>query len=322
MAVALLIGGIYLFASDTWLAISTDLAAQWAPDKTDLEVIVFIKGLVNALIMAGGLVGLLYPLFRQIAADGKLHRQEEEALLAAERRAMAGVLSLSVVHDCNNLLTIAQGYSELLLRKEPQLDEGVSNALKRLTNSLEQLTLASSRMLTMGRRSVATTAMKLDLSSFVRESLILVRSHEQVRSCELEFFERGPVPTVLVPAMVHDTVLNLVLNAAEACGAKGTIQVRVEACEQWSILEVHDNGPGVSREDRQRIFETFYTTKKAGSGLGLVSVRACVDAHEGHITVARSPLGGALFRIELPREAVRLDAPGRAASGGTGVAEA
>jgi signal transduction histidine kinase len=64
-------------------------------------------------------------------------------------------------------------------------------------------------------------------------------------------------------------------------------------------LEVHDNGPGIPVAERQRIFEPFFTTKADGTGLGLMSVKACAEVHHGHVTVQASPLGGACFVVEM-----------------------
>ena len=68
------------------------------------------------------------------------------------------------------------------------------------------------------------------------------------------------------------------------------------------LLEVADSGPGVGDDDRERIFEPFYTTKAdgKGTGLGLPIVRNIVEQHRGQITVGRSDLGGAAFRVVLP----------------------
>jgi signal transduction histidine kinase len=102
------------------------------------------------------------------------------------------------------------------------------------------------------------------------------------------------------PITLHRSVLNLVLNAADAVEGRGIIEVRLSASGPQAVLEVHDNGPGIPEDQRRRIFEAFYTTKAMGTGLGLLSVKACADEHHGHVEVLSSPLGGALFRLTLP----------------------
>jgi signal transduction histidine kinase len=70
-----------------------------------------------------------------------------------------------------------------------------------------------------------------------------------------------------------------------------------------AALEVADDGPGLSQEAREHLFEPFFTTKPNGTGLGLPTSRRFVEAHGGTIDVARSDLGGALFRVRLPLDA-------------------
>jgi signal transduction histidine kinase len=92
-------------------------------------------------------------------------------------------------------------------------------------------------------------------------------------------------------------VINLLDNAV-AAGPPVTVTVRRERGRL--ILEVADRGPGVDEDDRDRIFEPFFTGKTQGTGLGLAVVRRVVELHHGTIAVYPNPGGGALFRAEIP----------------------
>ena len=105
-----------------------------------------------------------------------------------------------------------------------------------------------------------------------------------------------PLDEVLVDRMI----LNLVLNAADATKGAGKIDLRIRRKDRQVILELHDNGPGVPDQAREAIFDPFYSSKTNGLGLGLLSVRACAEAHGGSVEVKPSDLGGACFRITLP----------------------
>jgi signal transduction histidine kinase len=95
-------------------------------------------------------------------------------------------------------------------------------------------------------------------------------------------------------------VVNLVKNAVEA---GHTVRVRARAQNGEAVLEVADDGPGLSPDARQHLFEPFFTTKPNGTGLGLPTSRRYVEAHGGTIEAAVAPdLGGALFRVRIPRE--------------------
>jgi signal transduction histidine kinase len=97
-------------------------------------------------------------------------------------------------------------------------------------------------------------------------------------------------------------LLNLIKNAEEAVKDRGAIQLRVRAINQSAILEVQDSGPGVRPEDRERIFEPYFTTKAAGTGLGLAIARRICQEHGGRLEVDGVSEGGAVFRVVLPLE--------------------
>jgi len=95
--------------------------------------------------------------------------------------------------------------------------------------------------------------------------------------------------------------LNLFINAAQAMGQEGRIDVRVATNSDWCDVTVTDTGPGLTEEVRARMFEPFFTTKHRGSGLGLPTAKRIVDLHGGEIT-ADSPAGsGAVIKVRLPR---------------------
>ncbi len=102
--------------------------------------------------------------------------------------------------------------------------------------------------------------------------------------------------------MMKRGVDNLVRNAVQACRGveDGRVVVRARRERKIAILEVSDNGPGVPQEDRDRVFDPYFTTKTDGTGLGLPIVKKVVLEHEGDIECVASETGGACFRIRLP----------------------
>jgi two-component system sensor histidine kinase HydH len=96
--------------------------------------------------------------------------------------------------------------------------------------------------------------------------------------------------------------MNLILNSAEATGNSGEILVRLKEDNGTVFLEVHDNGPGISEEIKENIFNPFFTTKKNGNGLGLLSLKIFADQHNGSIDISNSYLGGACFSISFPKK--------------------
>jgi signal transduction histidine kinase len=93
---------------------------------------------------------------------------------------------------------------------------------------------------------------------------------------------------------------NLVANALEAMPDGGTLAVKTRAVGEGVALEVSDTGPGLTEEQRTRLFTPYYTTKKGGTGLGLAIVQGIVSDHGGRIQVESAPGAGTTFTLVLP----------------------
>jgi len=105
------------------------------------------------------------------------------------------------------------------------------------------------------------------------------------------------------PDLLHRAVQNLVLNALDAMPAGGTLTIRTaqrDGPARCALLEVSDTGTGLTKEECERLFTPYYTTKQHGTGLGLAIVQSVVSDHGGKISVESDPGRGSTFRIELP----------------------
>jgi two-component system nitrogen regulation sensor histidine kinase GlnL len=113
-------------------------------------------------------------------------------------------------------------------------------------------------------------------------------------------------------ALLTRLFLNLVKNAAEAVPQNGKIAISCKIASDyhlhnpgkkpipWVVVNITDDGPGISPEERERIFTPFYTTKQQGSGLGLATCQKIVGSHQGFISVKSKPDEGTTFRVSLP----------------------
>jgi len=114
-----------------------------------------------------------------------------------------------------------------------------------------------------------------------------------------------PIRVRMDPMMLKRGVDNILRNAIQAVyeahpSGGGRVFVRVYATEAAGFIEVRDNGPGISKENWDRVFDPYYTSRAEGTGLGLAIVKKVVLEHGGEVRLDRAPEGGARFRIELP----------------------
>ena len=94
--------------------------------------------------------------------------------------------------------------------------------------------------------------------------------------------------------------LNLVTNALQSVKDGGHVRVVTEVRDRRALLEVADDGPGIRKEVKERLFEPFFTTRENGTGLGLFVSYGIVERHGGRIEVDDAPGGGARFRVSFP----------------------
>jgi signal transduction histidine kinase len=109
---------------------------------------------------------------------------------------------------------------------------------------------------------------------------------------------------VVDPALIEQVLVNLLVNACEASPEGERVELHASADEQAVRFEVRDHGPGLSQEQRERLFRPFFTTKPHGHGLGLAVSRNIVLEHGGRIEADAAPGGGAIFKVTLPRREV------------------
>jgi len=234
----------------------------------------------------------------------------DELKARTERFEAVATLSASLAHEIKNpLASIRSAVEQLSRGKLSDEDRGVLERLvlgesDRLSRLLSEFLDYSG--LGMGNRE------RLDLHALVRGCLLVAKQHPDLKGVDVvATLDDGPIWLVGDTDLLHRALFNLVLNGAQSVGAGGRILVTLEnepermrprgtQVERPIRLTVTDNGPGIPEDERMRIFDPFYTTKGAGSGLGLAVVHRAVEAHAGVIFVDDGNEGGAEFVIFLP----------------------
>ena len=239
-------------------------------------------------------------------------RLAREQLARAQKIEAVGLLAGGIAHDFNNILTTIIGAVHLAVM---DAEEGSD-----LAGEVEQIDIAARRaqslvgqLLVFARRQPGIAA-PTDISGVISEVTRLMRAAIPP-VIRLKSADNGdPVSALADPTHLHQILMNLVGNAAEAIGEKGgeitiTAQTLAAAPEGlparpggWVELVVADNGPGMSVETKDRLFDAFFTTKPIGkgTGLGLAVVHGLVEEIGGHISVQSAPGAGARFSIILP----------------------
>jgi signal transduction histidine kinase len=229
----------------------------------------------------------------------------QQQIVRAERLATLGELAAGVVHELNNPLTSITVYAEYLVRKlESQGTEQADLEKLRRIGASAQRILRFSRDLVQYARPSGKESESVDVSSVVRQSVSICDHLVERGGIALSVEVDPELPVIqAVGGQLEQVLINLITNAVHAVDTGGKVIVRAAPeGPAHIVIEVADSGPGVPEADRDRIFEPFFTTKPdgKGTGLGLPIVRNIVDQHHGQISVTRSDLGGAAFRVVIP----------------------
>ncbi len=297
--VALALALIYLAVCVLYIVVSDRWAARLAAASDHYQTLQTVKG-VSFVVLTSALIFVLsISLLRRIARDQRQLLNHQQALVASERRAAAGLLANAVAHDMNNVLTVGMANVELL-RSHATLDAAGSDMLRDIGLSFERMHELTRRMSRTGQHRSEAITPDADLADIVRREIRFMRRHQSAQHCQIDYAGPDHQRMPLHDAAIRELLENLLLNAAEATQGRGRIDVRILPGPEEVVLEVHDNGPGIPKDRRLQVFEPLFTTKPNGMGLGLLSVKAAVKKHMGRVDVTDSPLGGACFRVILP----------------------
>ncbi|MBZ0154355.1 MAG: HAMP domain-containing histidine kinase [Planctomycetes bacterium] len=289
----------YGLVATIYIVVSSRLAAEHAASVEEMQRIETIKGIVYVLVtMLAVFVACGFAL-RRMAHDAHELLRRERVLVQSHGKVFAGVMAASVAHDANNVLTAVLGDLEMLAGGA---EDDRELHLGQLRHSIGRLVALNRRLSGAARQGGPKERQLGDLARLVRDSIATVRAHRSLFGCSVVLRGEPSIPFETQPLLVHQVVTNLVLNAGEAAGNHGQVEVVARQDGEHVVIEVHDNGPGVPVERRAHLFDSLVSTKPDGSGLGLFSVRACVQGLGGEVAVGDSPLGGACFTVRLPRQ--------------------
>jgi len=250
------------------------------------------------------------PAVLGVLLDVTEREQLEHQLRKAQRMEALGHLTGQVAHDFNNFLTAIIAPLDLCMRDLPKGTQVLREVTEAHETALHAAQL-SQKLLTFSKHRPSRPEV-VELDDVLDDMVPLLRRLAGGKR-ELALEIEGDGCTVEIdPSDVEQIVMNLVVNAADAAGPGGRVELRLGRGRpalltdrpEVVVLEVVDDGPGISEELAPHLFEPFFTTKDHGTGLGLSTVFGIVAQARGRIEVVPSEVG-AHFRVELPMAAGR-----------------
>ncbi len=268
-------------------------------------------------------MGRLAQTFNQMVERLRENRKLQERLNEAEKMSLLGRFAATVAHEVRNSLNFINLSIDQARAKYPAGDERAARNVERNLNNVKdeisRLNHLVNDFLTAGRQAPPDLA-PCDVRAIVKEAVALVEEQAHVQDVRIDVQLSGDLSAMQFDAgQLKTCFLNILTNAVQAMPHGGQIRVTgglVAANGGAPRLELRfaDTGPGIPREDRERIFAPYFSTKTTGFGLGLAITRKIVEDHGGRIYVAANGKPGTEMVVELPHLQPAPSPPGVAAA--------
>jgi PAS domain S-box-containing protein len=231
-------------------------------------------------------------------------------LEVSERLAAMGRVTAGVAHEVKNPLNSMRLWLEVLKANMP-VEVEPQQAVKMLDSEIDRLDRAVKTFLNF-TRPVELNLEETDLRALMEEVLDAARPAVVKASLDLRSELSADCPFVLVDRqLIHQAILNLVLNATEFTDPGGRVTLGVRRNGEFAEIAVADSGRGIPPADQKKIFQLFFTTRPGGSGIGLANTFRFVQLHNGRIDFESETGHGTTFHVKLPLARLVETPPGK-----------
>lgn len=228
----------------------------------------------------------------------ELERMQAQ-LIRSEKLASLGEIVAGIAHELNNPLTGVLVLASLM-EKEGNLDPEVKEDLGTIVHETKRCARIVKGLLDFSRET-APQMVPADLNNVMEKSLALIGTQSIFHDVRIVRDYQDPLPPAMVdPNQIEQVFINMLLNAAQAMPAGGTLTLTTRAAGPQLTVAIADTGTGIPPEHQRRIFDPFFTTKERGTGLGLAVSYGIVENHGGRIDLESEPGKGTTFTIRLP----------------------
>ena len=236
-----------------------------------------------------------------------------EQLRHADRLSTIGKLAAGVAHELGTPLNVVQGRADMIQTGEATGDEALDSARIIKEQAQRMARIVRELMRFARHRELQRTA--TDLSAVARDTIELLAPVAEKRQVKLELAATAqPIVVPVDPALLQQSLANLVMNAVQASPAGSRVELDVQRCRlaapvelggaegDYALVTVSDHGQGMAPDVAGRVFEPFFTTKDVGegTGLGLAVSYGIIRDHGGWISVETEPGQGSVFTVHIP----------------------
>ena len=232
-----------------------------------------------------------------IRADITARKAAEERLAQQAALARVGQMAAVVAHEVRNPLAGIKGAIQVLMSRRTA-DDAELPVMRDIVARIDALSELINDLMVFARPRPPRLAV-VELHSIVADAITIVRRDPSAHGVQIDV-EGDDVSISADGELVRATLLNLLLNAAQAMAGNGRVTVHTSRHDNEARIQIRDSGPGIPAEIREQIFEPFFTTKARCGGLGLPIARRTAELHGGSLTLECPADGGTIVTMTLP----------------------
>ncbi|WP_242985982.1 ATP-binding protein [Oceanobacillus zhaokaii] len=227
--------------------------------------------------------------------DVSAQRQVEELMIRSEKMSVAGQLAAGIAHEIRNPLTSIKGFLQLL-QAGVHKDEYYSIML----DEIEKMEKITSELLFLSK-PVTNDRNIESVNSMIEDIVSLLQPHARMKNIEIGI--EGKISDYILcdRTQVKQVLINIVKNAVEAMDGPGEITISAESKDTNVVILIKDEGPGIPDDILEKLGEPFFTTKKNGTGLGLLITKQILERHNASLTILKNNDRGSTFKLSFPK---------------------
>jgi signal transduction histidine kinase len=239
-----------------------------------------------------------------IRSDITARKLAEEKLMQQAALARVGQMAAVVAHEVRNPLAGIKGAVQVLMSRRAAGD-GEIPVMRDIVGRIDSLSELINDLMIYARPRPPRLS-HIELRPLISDAVTIVRRDPAAQSIDIGI-EGDDVSASVDNELIRATLLNLMLNAAQAMAGHGRIAVKLGKSGDFAVIEVRDTGPGIPPDIRNQVFEPFFTTKARGGGLGLPIARRTAELHGGSLALECPDGGGTVVTMRLPVSPAAVD---------------
>jgi len=228
--------------------------------------------------------------------DITYRKETEKYLIQSEKMSVAGQLAAGIAHEIRNPLTSIKGFLQLLQAGVSRKEE----YYKIMIEEIEKMEKITTELLFISKPMTDNKKWE-NVIGMLEDVIQLLQPQAKLKNIKLKYDCPNNEQIYCDRSQIKQVLINVVKNAIEAMSERGIVELNVHSNHQHVEIHIRDEGPGIPEEILHKLGEPFFTTKKDGTGLGIMITKQIMEAHGGYLEIKQNEPKGSTFNLVFPK---------------------